>query len=85
MKEYLDLFHDKMVEERLYQVDKWGDKIDKNNTANDWVAFIAQYLGKAVTLPWNKDTFQTMLVKVATLCAAAYEWSERGMAKRHYD
>lgn len=75
----------KMVAERAYQVNKWGHEFDSKNTANDWVAYIARYVDSAVTLPWDKEQFQKGLVKVATLCAAAYEWSEKGMANRHYD
>ena len=74
--------------ERQYQQQKWGDKFDEKNTANDWVAYIAKYVGQTVTLPWNATTFRTQLVKVATLCVAAIEWCDRtngNMPKRHYD
>lgn len=85
---YLKDFYDKVVEERLYQINRWGNDFDSKNTPNDWVAYIAKYLGQVVTMPWNKETFKKQLVKVATLCAAAYEWCERtdgDMPKRHYD
>lgn len=74
--------------EREYQQGKWGDEFDSKNTPNDWVAYVAIYLGRAVTLPWNKEVFRTSLVKVATLCVAAIEWCDRtngNMPKRHYD
>lgn len=74
--------------ERHYQETKWGSKFDKKNTANDWVYYIACYLGKAVTLPWDHVTFRKMLVKTAALCFAAIEWCDRTkgkMPKRHYD
>jgi hypothetical protein len=73
--------------EREYQDGKWGTKFDDLNTANDWVAYIALYLGKAVTLPWNKEAYSLALVKVAALCVAALETLERnaGYPPRHYD
>lgn len=87
-KKYLQDFFNNVSEERTYQINKWGDEFDKKNAPNDWVAYIAKYLGQTVTLPWNKETFKIQLIKVATLCAAAYEWCEKtngDMPKRHYD
>lgn len=83
-----DRITEEIVAERKYQQAKWGNKFDKLNTPNDWVCYIVQYLGKAVTLPWDAPTFRKMLVKVATLCFAAIEWHDRTdgeMPKRHYD
>lgn len=85
---YLKDFYNKVVEERVYQINKCGNDFDSKNTPNDWVAYTTQYLGLAVTMPWNKETFKKYLVKTAALCAAAYEWCERtdgNMPKRHYD
>ena len=81
-------FFEEMTKEREYQIQKWGNEFDAKNTPNDWVCYIAKYLGQAVTLPWNASVFQTALIKVATLCMAAYEWCEKTngkMPKRHYD
>jgi len=81
-------FVNTMAVERIYQNSKWGDEFDSKNTPNDWVAYIARYLGRAVMMPWDKNTFKNALIKTATLCAAAYEWCERTdgkMPKRHYD
>jgi hypothetical protein len=81
-------FFDLIKSERNYQIKKWGDEFDKKNTPNDWISYIVQYTGKAVTLPWNANDFKIALVKVATLCMAAYEWCEKtngSMPKRHYD
>jgi hypothetical protein len=75
-------------EERNYQQERWGDAFDEKNTPNDWIAYITAYAGKAVTMPWNAETFRKMLVEVACLCCAAIEWCDRtngSMAKRHYD
>lgn len=88
MGDHLEAFAQDMRAERDYQRAKWGDAFDARNTPNDWIAYIAQYAGKAVTLPWDAVTFRTMLVKVATLCAAACEQLDRTggqLPKRHYD
>lgn len=69
--------------ERDYQTHKWGTAFDTKNTPNDWVAYISKYLGQTVTLPFNKATFQTQLLKVAALAVAALE--QQDYAPRHYD
>lgn len=69
--------------ERKYQQAKWGNEFDDKNTPNDWVAYIAIYLGKAVTLPWNREAFRTAILKVAALAVAILEREE--YAARHYD
>ena len=72
--------------ERAYQESTWGLEFDKKNTANDWLAYIVSYTGKALTLPWDKCQFRSSLIKVATLCVAAIErCDENEIAKRHYD
>lgn len=69
--------------EREYQNKKWGTTFDDKNTPNDWVAYVAIYLGKAVTLPWNRDAFRTAILKVVTLGVAILE--RENYATRHYD
>jgi hypothetical protein len=69
--------------EREYQNNRWGNDFDSKNTPNDWVAYISKYLGQAVTMPFNEDTFRTQLLKVATLAVAALE--QEKYAPRHYD
>lgn len=76
-----DVF-DAITAEREYQK-KWGNEFDDKNTPNDWVAYIAAYLGKAVTLPWNREQFRIAILKVAALAVAILERSE--YAPRHYD
>ena len=72
--------------ERLYQKEVWGEEFDKRNTPNDWLAYIAKYLGQALTLPWDAQKFRKALIKVATLCFAAIENIDRGtFVPRHYD
>lgn len=77
-----------IMRERAYQQERWGDEFDSKNTANDWLAYIGGYLGRALTMPWNPAQFRVGLVKVATLCVAAIEWCDRTggeMPPRHYD
>ena len=74
---------DLIDEERAYQAGKWGTAFDDLNTPNDWVAYIAIYLGKAVTFPWDRDAFRTAILKVASLAVAILEREEYG--PRHYD
>ena len=69
--------------ERAYQSTKWSKEGDDKSTPNDWVAYIAIYLGRAVTLPWNRNTFRTAMVKVAALAVAVLEREE--YSPRHYD
>jgi len=69
--------------EREYQKLRWSTEFDNANTPNDWVPYITHYLGKAVTLPWHRETFRRYLVVVAALAVAALEREE--YAPRHYD
>lgn len=82
-----ELIIDAIEAEREYQDSRWGTSFDDKNTANDWVAYITCYLGKAVTLPWNQEQFRKALIKVAALSVAALESLERndGVPPRHYD
>lgn len=70
-------------QKRTYQDTKWGSSFGDLNTPNDWVAYIAKYLGLAVTLPWSSPVFRQSIMKVATLCVAILERDE--YAQRHYD
>ena len=69
--------------ERAYQESKWGTDFDNKNTPNDWVSYIARYLGNAVTLPWNRNAFRTAMLKVAALAVAVLE--RETYSPRHYD
>lgn len=69
--------------ERQSQEEKWGTKFDSWNTPNDWVAYITQYLGKAVLYPFSKEKFHLAIIKVAALCFAILERDD--YAPRHYD
>ena len=83
MTRTLEDFFQVIKEEREYQNSKWGEEFDKFNTANDWIAYIVNYTGKAVTLPWDEEQFLIALQKVAALCAAA--WTRDSFPPRHYD
>ena len=66
----------------------WGNKFDGKNTANDWLAYIVHYAGRAVTMPWNPLLFRESLIKVAGLCVSAIEQIDAKVGrlpKRHYD
>lgn len=68
--------------------EKWGNAFDDKNTANDWIAYIVHYAGRAVTLPWNPQACRAMLVKVAGLCISAIiqiDIKHGDLPKRHYD
>ena len=69
--------------ERLYQNARWGAEFDRLNTPNDWVAYLTSYVGKAVTLPWNRAEFRKRIIQVAALCFAILERED--YAPRHYD
>lgn len=69
--------------ERAYQNQRWPREFDDAHTPNDWVSYIARYLGAAVTLPWNRDIFRKAMVKVAALAVAVLERED--YAPRHYD
>ena len=72
-----------LEKERAYQDERWGRDFDDKNTPNDWVAYIAVYLGRAVTLPYNPLAFRMAILKVAALAIAILEREK--YAPRHYD
>jgi len=78
----LDILQE-VVYEREYQDGKWGAEFDRLNTPNDWVAYLAAYVGKAVTLPWNRTEFRKRVLQVAAICFAILERED--YAPRHYD
>jgi hypothetical protein len=72
--------------ERKYQDEKWGRDFDDKNTTNDWAAYIVQYLGNVIKMPYDKQTVRKGMLKVATLAVAALERIDSDtVAKRHYD
>lgn len=66
----------------------WDYTFDDKNTPNDWAAFIAIYVGRAVNTSNTDITaeFRKNMVKVAALALAAVEAVDRvGTPRRHYD
>ncbi len=69
----------------------WTYEFDDSNTANDWLAYINIYLGRAVQTSAagvdHHEQFRDNMVKVATLACAAIEAVDRnsGLPPRHYD
>ena len=74
-------------EERDYQDQKWGTEFDDGNTANDWVTYITQYVGRAGSMNNTLADFQEAMTKVAALAVAAIETVQRNgcLPPRHYD
>jgi len=72
-----------ITKEREYQDVKWGRTFDDQNTANDWLAYIVSYAGKALTYPWNREQFRKAILKTAALCVVVLEREE--YPPRHYD
>jgi len=69
--------------ERDHQDEKWGTEFDDKNTPNDWIAYLTMYVGRAVTMPWNRMQFRIAVLKVAAICFAILERED--YAPRHYD
>lgn len=57
------------------------DKFDKNNTKNDWVAYIMAYAGRGAAAHINEkegQCFRDRMIKVAALSLAALEAYDKG-------
>lgn len=57
------------------------EEFDKGNTANDWVAYITRYLGKATLETRDQsitEDFDSYMVKVAALAVSAIRARRRG-------
>lgn len=73
-------------EERRHQIacEHGGDTaaFDKNNTQNDWIAYISAYSGRAAQKIARNErencNFRENMVKVATLAVAAIEAHDQG-------
>lgn len=73
--------------ERIYQDEKWGgSEHDDQHEANDWIAFIICWTGKAFHCceehPINLRMFRQNMIKVAALAVAAIEWVDRKEEKK---
>lgn len=77
---------DDVKEERKYQDKKRGLEFDKNNTANDWSAYILTYLANAAAMPTGSEEYRKLMIKAAALSFAAIEMhDDKLMPKRHYE
>lgn len=74
-------------EERERQVDCFKqlldlEEFDKQNSSNDWIAYIVAYTGRAARKVYRNDRehqyFRENIIKVAALCVAALEAYDKG-------
>ena len=74
--------HAEIDAERDRQDRMWGGPDHDNlHTPNDWVAYLAKHLGKAVHWPWTPEGFRKQMVVVGALAVAAIEWVERPVSR----
>lgn len=82
--------------ERVRQLDLWGNDFDDKHTIADWSAFINRYLSRASedntlwkeTRIFNVTEIRTNLIKAGAIVVAAIEALDRNgenFAKRHYE
>jgi len=73
-----------ILAERLRQDKMWGDDFDRMNTANDWHAYIAHYLAKALR---PNEHYSENMVKASCIAQAAILMVDRygAPAPRHYE
>lgn len=65
---------------------QWGEKFDRANTLNDWVAYTNIYLGQAVRMGATVEEQETNLRKAAGLLISAIDMLKReGFSPRHYE
>ncbi|MCK5615822.1 hypothetical protein KAR91_78890 [Candidatus Pacearchaeota archaeon] len=82
---------EQIFSERNRQQQLWGNDFDDKNTANDWVAYIGNYVNLAAysgrEAKYTPARFRENLIKAATLCIAAIEAVDRNgdCAPRHYE
>lgn len=82
---------DEIFSERFRQVQLWGNKFDDKNTANDWCAYICNYVASGAydgrQEKYDPMRFREHLKKAACLCIAAIESIDRNgdCAPRHYE
>lgn len=61
------------------------EEFDKNNSMNDWIAYVTAYLGRAaqksVRNERENQTFRDNMLKAASLCVAAIEANDKGYFK----
>lgn len=74
----MDKILDEIRAERTRQDSQWGGRFhDDTEDANDWAAYIVNFIGKSIQWPLNLTTFRSNMVKVAALAVASVEWADR--------
>lgn len=77
--------------EAFRQLKLWGTEFDDKNTANDWVAFICNFVASGAYVgrqeKYTPEKFQKHLKKAAALCISAIVTIARNgdCAPRHYE
>jgi hypothetical protein len=73
--------------EHCYSCDKWGHDFDDQNTINDWVAYINQYLSLATPMNATPEQVRAGFTKAMNLClnALAAERRNGKFPDRRYD
>ena len=68
-----------LLQERRKQEQSWGNDHDDRHTGSEWVWLLSLYLGRLSQgiVSTSVDDVQVNLVKIASLCMAAYEASVR--------
>lgn len=82
---------DDLKMEVLRQLELWGTDFDDKNTANDWVAYICNYVANGAYAGrgevYSPERFREHLKKAAALCISAICAIDRNSdcAPRHYE
>lgn len=73
--------------EHCYSCSKWGHDFDDQNTINDWVAFVNQYLALATPIMATDNQIKAGFTKAMNLCLNALAALKRNgkFPGRHYD
>ena len=80
-----------IAEERARQVKLWGNDFDDKNTANDWVAYVCNYVAAGAYVgrqeKYTPKRFREHLAKAAGLCISAMLAIDRNgdCTPRHYE
>jgi hypothetical protein len=86
-----DILKFEIISEVDRQMRLWGTSFDDKNTANDWVAYICNYVASGAysgrQAKYTPTRFREHLVKAAALCVSAILAIDRNgdCAPRHYE
>lgn len=82
---------DEIESEVIRQLELWGTEFDDKNTANDWSAYVTNYVAKATYSgrqeEYSPEKFKENMKKAAAICVSAIAAIERNgdCAPRHYE